>query len=208
MTFASISALPPSAVCRECGAEKPLGKMVVLRVRATGRVRVRPRCKDCQNARERGRREWKRDYLRRWRARHPDLDRQYAQAAQERNEARIRSQRLSSYRRDHAAYLIQGRLRKRGVPCPLAEARELSREYGPAYPLVCGLSPAGRREIERLRSQARRRGEPFRRRDVLRALWDREEYRLPLRLQSAVNKRNWRALDPLMRVPPEVPNAG
>lgn len=174
--------------------------MVVLRHRRTGRVLIRPRCKDCQNARERGRRrEWKRNYLRGWRARHPDLDRQYYQAAAERNAARLRQQRLSRFRRDHAAYLIQGRLRKRGIPCPLAEARELLREYGPAYPLVCGLNQAGRREAERLRSQARRRGAPFSRRGILRALWEREEFRMPRRLQRVVNKRNWRALDPLMR---------
>lgn len=208
MTFASAAALPPSAICRQCGAEKPLAQMVVLRQRGTGRLRVRPRCKDCHNARERGhRREWKRNYLRGWRALHPDLDRQYYQAAAERNEARLRQQRLSRFRRDHAAYLIQGRLRKRGILCPLAEARELLREYGPAYPLVCGLNRAGRREAERLRSQARRRGRPFRRRDILRALWEREEFRVPRRLQRVVNKRNWRALDPIMRVPMEAQRA-
>lgn len=158
MTFSSLAELPATYPCRLCGAEKPIGEMVLVRIRRTKEWKLRPRCKACHNARERGhRREWKRRYLRRWRRRNPELTesywRQNYNPALNALRARLRFQDPEY----HHALLIQGRLRRRaGMKVSLAECRQLLRQFGPCYPTRFGLTPKGFRECERIRSRQRR----------------------------------------------------
>lgn len=70
--------LPPEYGCRVCGATKPIGEMVLVHRRRTRDFMLRPRCKLCHNAREKGhRREYKRKYLRRWRKENPEVNESY-----------------------------------------------------------------------------------------------------------------------------------
>jgi hypothetical protein len=64
---------------------------------------------------------------------------------------------------NHDALLVQGRLRRRlGMKVTLSEAKELVRKYGCCYPTVFGLTPAGRKECERIRSRTRYGKHPMR----------------------------------------------
>lgn len=189
-----VATLPATATCTKCGAAKPIIEIVCGRSRADGRFWIRHVCKLCYNARERLRRPWKREYLRRWRERNPDLNRLYYQAAAERNEVRLREQRLRRYRKDHAAYLVMSRLRTRGIIVPIAEARELVLQYGPAYPTFSGLSPEGRQVVERWRSRLRWRGLKMPRWRIVRKAWETPRYRLPVEQQPRMIRRNYRAI--------------
>jgi hypothetical protein len=157
VNYPSRAQLPQKATCRKCGEEKPLAQIVVVRL-STGVFYVRPRCKDCHNEFERGRRrEWKRAYLSRWRKRNADAERSYWDNDSNRERARLRAARLFSDPEYHCALLIQGRLRRRlGLRVPIAEAKELLHRFGPAYPTRHGLTASGLRECERIRSRTRR----------------------------------------------------
>lgn len=101
--------LPVEARCKTCGVTKPTDEMVVHYRRAEKAYYVRPRCKECHNAKERGhRREYKRDYLRKWRKRNRELCRTYHDNDAARESAKIRARRRSEAERQ--ALLIQGRL--------------------------------------------------------------------------------------------------
>lgn len=153
---ARVSDLPSAALCLMCGETKPRAQMIVVHERKQGQYRLRPRCKDCHNERERGhRREWKRRYLKKWRARNAALTKSYWDNAEEREKARV-----NSYRRfveNHEALLIQGRLRRRGFPTSIAEAKDLLQRFGRCYPSRYGLTEEGLREAERIRKQRRRK---------------------------------------------------
>lgn len=161
----TIAGLPQSYGCRACRKEKPVAEMMVVFVRRAGHFRLRPRCKDCHNARERGhRREWKRNYLRRWRAYNSELNTTYwrqrigPRGSAER--ARHNAAKYAHFQRNHHAILIQSRLRRRlGQRVSLDEARALLRQFGPAYPTPQGLTPKGKKEYERIRGALRRIGQ-------------------------------------------------
>ncbi len=183
MRFASFAELPVSARCNKCGVTKPLAQMMVARSRRDSTINVRPRCKACQSEFERGhRREWKRAYCRRWREQHPGAWRDKQDRARNtRNMKRWRTKHLAAYR-------MQARMRKRGWHLDWRSAGELLRDYGPAYPLASGLNAAGRREMERLRAQARRRGTPLHNWQLAMQAWERKEFRLPKAQQPQCNE--------------------
>lgn len=147
--------LPAEIHCDDCNTDKPLGAMVVFRDRKREVFCVRSRCKECNNARERGhRREYKRDYLRRWRSRNPELWRSYYKDDPDLNEKR--RVRAAEYRERHGdAVNIQGRMRRHGMPVNIAEAHELLKQYGRCYPSRSGLTKKGLKECERIRSRLR-----------------------------------------------------
>lgn len=158
MMYATIADLPAAARCKLCAVEKPLAEMIVVLDRRGGGYRVRPRCKACHNARERGhRREWKRAYCQRWRKRHADWVRGYWHTPETRERQKLRArERVAKH---HDALLIQGRLRRQlGQHVTLAEATKLLALYGCCYPTPAGLSDWGRREAERIRSRMRASG--------------------------------------------------
>jgi len=134
--------------------------MIVVRLRKRKKVMLRPRCKDCNNKRERGhRREWKRSYLRRWRKWHADLNRSYWTQRNSERRLEINASALRRFQKNHHAILIQGRLRRRlDMHVSLVEAKALLKEYGPCYPTRYGLTPFGVRECERIRSNMCRLG--------------------------------------------------
>ena len=154
MDYASIAELPETATCLKCGETKPIVKMIVIRMRGTGAIRVQSRCKDCNNRHERGhRREWKTAYLRKWRAVNKDLNESYWRGRSLEHQAEIARRH---FRKNHAALLIQGRLRRRlGMSLPLEEARKLLRRFGPCYPTRFGLTAKGLKEAERIRGRLR-----------------------------------------------------
>src|SRR5439155_5092911 len=154
MRFASLTELPAEYRCRLCRAVKPIAAMMVVRVKREKKILLRPRCKDCHNARERGhRREWKTAYLRRWRKYNDELNRSYWKKRSDEEWARA-AERFRS--RNHLALLIQGRLRRRiGMHVTVAEARRLLKTFGPCYPTRYGLTAKGLREFERIRSNMR-----------------------------------------------------
>ena len=158
MRVTDLKQLPAEYGCKVCGLTKPLAEMCLVHTKRDGAYRLRPRCKDCHNARERGhRREYKRAYLRRWRKDNANINRSYWQGRDDvREKARVNARR--SFERNHDALLIQGRMRRRGYPVSLDEARELLRQYGPCYPTSFGLTERGKREAERIRSALRRQG--------------------------------------------------
>jgi hypothetical protein len=160
MRFASFSQLPATHTCKTCGAEKPIEQIVVIHMRKSGDYLVRALCKECQNARERGhRREWKRNYLRRWRKYNAELNESYWRDANARDRETINARARLRVAKHHHALLIQGRLRRRlGMHVTLAEAKKLLRRFGPCYPTQSGLSPKGVRAVERIRSRMRNRG--------------------------------------------------
>jgi hypothetical protein len=149
-----LSELPAEYECVICGASKPVGDMLVVRLRTRKKFLLRPRCKKCNNERERGhRREWKRKYLRRWRRDNAALNESYWRGRDRLVQNAIS---YSHFRRNHDAILIQGRLRRQlGAKVTLAEARELLRKHGCCYPTRYGLTPKGLRECERIRSRLR-----------------------------------------------------
>lgn len=147
--------LPETYRCRLCGAEKPILEMVL--VRTQGLFLLRPRCKACNNTRERGhRRDYKRNYLRRWRKLNPEVNESYWREAAQRNRALTNTRAHDRFSRDHAAILIQGRLRRRlGMSISIEEARKLANKFGCCYPTRFGLTLGGLRECERIRSRMR-----------------------------------------------------
>jgi hypothetical protein len=155
--------LPAEYGCRQCGATKPIKKMVLVRRRKTRDYLLRPRCKDCHNENEKGhRREYKTKYLRRWRENNAEVNESYWRG---RDRAASNATSYKHFTKNHAAILIQGRLHRAGVQVSLREARSLLRQYGRCYPTSFGLTEKGKRECERIRSrfrnaryQARKRG--------------------------------------------------
>lgn len=154
--------LPESRVCNICGVEKPWAECVVIYRKAEKRYYCRPRCKECHNASERGnRREWKRAYLQAWRKKNAALDASYRDTPAYREAARKRA--AAKFVKDHDALLIQGRMNRRDEGITIAEARELCARFGRCYPTPSGLTDAGKREVERIRSSIRRRFDKRRR---------------------------------------------
>ncbi len=131
--------------------------MVIQHRPKLGYYYFRPLCKECNNARERGhRREYKRNYLRRWRRENAELDRSYWKD----NPAHKEASRIGAYRRfnkNHDALLIQGRMNRRGHGITLAEAKDLLEQYGRCYPSRIGLTRAGLKRCEAVRSRLRHR---------------------------------------------------
>jgi hypothetical protein len=159
MRFKALADLPQTHLCRACKETKPISEMIVIHERKTGKYLLRARCKDCQNEQERGhRRQWKRDYLRRWRKRNARLNESYwrQRSALKREEISGRARRR--YEDNRHAILIQGRLRRHGEKVSLAEAMVLLKKYGPCYPQRPGLTPEGLQECERIRGTYRRHG--------------------------------------------------
>ena len=143
--------LPEEYGCRQCGSTKPIQEMVLVHRKSTQDFLLRPRCKKCHNQKEKGhRREYKRNYLRRWREDNAEVNESYW-----RNRDRAVSNAVSykHFTKNHAAILIQGRLHRAGIQVNLAEARSLLRKYGRCYPTSFGLTERGRRECERIRSR-------------------------------------------------------
>lgn len=149
--YKSISDLPPEASCRQCRATKPIGEMMVAYLKKEKLFRVRPRCKQCHNEREKGhRRDYKRRYLQNWRKKNSEVNKSYRA-----NREYYRNRARKFYQNNRAALLIQIRLRYRGRYHTLEECRSLLKKFGPFYPLLKGLSKKGRREAERIRSRMR-----------------------------------------------------
>jgi hypothetical protein len=162
MKFQSLAELPAVHRCRKCGKDKPVAEMVVVHLRRSHLFYVRPRCKDCHNRRERGhRREWKTKYLRRWRARNPELNESYWRQRNADNRKALNASAYRRFQKHHAAILIQGRMGRRGFSIRLAEAKDLCRTYGPCYPTRFGLTPGGLKECERIRSRMRYQAKPL-----------------------------------------------
>jgi hypothetical protein len=157
MKVEKLDQLPPEYGCKLCGLTKPLAEMIVVHVRREQSYRLRPRCKACHNERERGhRREWKREYLKRWRRGNARLNRSYWDNEQARENNRIRAG--ERFREKHDAILIQGRLRRHGIAVSFKEAEALLAKFGRCYPTRYGLTQEGLRECERIRSAMRRIG--------------------------------------------------
>lgn len=156
MIVSQLSDLPAEYTCKLCGETKPTVEMCV--VRTHGGLRLRPRCKKCHNERERGhRREYKRNYLRRWRRRNKALtDSYWKDNDQIRERSRIRAR--AYVEKNHDVIAIRRRLSRRGISVTMGEAHELLATYGRCYPTRYGLTPEGLRECERIRSSQRRRG--------------------------------------------------
>jgi hypothetical protein len=160
MIVASLSELPQVYLCRACGETKPIEQIIVVRLRKKRLILVRARCKECYNARERGhRRPWKRNYLRKWREEHAELNRSYHITRYWRDPERFRAQVRDRVRKHHWELLVQKRFWYRGVSISLQDAAELIAKYGRCYPTPLGLTPDGRRECERIRSRMRYHGE-------------------------------------------------
>jgi hypothetical protein len=161
-----IKDLPAERICNRCDTSKPRVEMVVQhRTDNGGFFYMRPICKSCHNARERGhRREYKKQYLDNWRKRNAGLDKSYRQTDHYRQKAAERSYRY--FKANHAAILIKKRLAYREIPVTLAEAKELLERFGPCYPTRQGLTKAGLRECERIRSRLRVRNVDRRRRQT------------------------------------------
>lgn len=160
MVVEHLSELPAEHECLICGDVKPVGEMVVVRLKKQKKILLRPRCKKCHNERERGhRREYKRNYLRRWRRWNHELNESYWRQRNAEKRVEINARCYKRFRRHHAAILIQGRLRRRlGMKVSIAEARRLAKTYGVCYPTRFGLTPFGLAECERIRSNMRRIG--------------------------------------------------
>jgi len=159
MIVAKLSDLPSEYTCNLCGRTKPVNEMVVVRRRDVGGFHLRQRCKECHNARERGhRREYKRKYLQRWRAKNADVDKSYWNNPESREKARVRAAGKFKDQTYHEALLIQGRLNRRDMEVSISEAKELLQTYGRCYPSRFGLTPEGLKECERIRSRMRQRG--------------------------------------------------
>jgi hypothetical protein len=141
--------LPAEVYCTKCRETKPLDKEKLFCVKRI--------CKACQNARERGhRREYKRDYLRRWRSRNPELAKSYYQNDPDFAEQARR--RAAKYNKRHGdAARIQGRMRRRGMPVSIVEAQQLLKQFGRCYPSRFGLTTKGLKECERIRARLRMR---------------------------------------------------
>lgn len=165
MKAALLKDLPAEKMCNRCTSTKPLEEMVVQHRKSLGYYYVRPICKACHNAKERGhRREYKARYLAQWRKRNASLVKSYWDNDAYRENAARRADKR--FRANHAALLIQGRLHRRGMTVTLAEAQELLERFGPCYPTRFGLTEAGLRECERIRGRLRNRNVERRRRQT------------------------------------------
>jgi hypothetical protein len=159
MRAKSLQELPANYGCNVCGEEKPVAEMMLAR---TGNLfRLRPRCKACNNAAERGhRREYKTKYLRRWRKWNPELNESYWRQSAKEKRVETNARCYNRFVSNHAAILIQGRLRRRlGMKVSIAECRRLAKKFGCCYPSQFGLTPDGLKECERIRSRMRAVGE-------------------------------------------------
>lgn len=157
MKVKNISDLPAVYLCRLCESEKPIVEMMVVHHRKENIYRLRPRCKKCHNDRERGnRRDYKTKYQQKWRKNNESLNRSYwKNNPVVKEQARINAANRTKKVGD--ALLIQGRMRRRGMPVGIEEARELLAKFGRCYPSPQGLTKAGLRECERIRSRLRLR---------------------------------------------------
>lgn len=158
--------LPTSRTCNRCDIDKPREEMIVQhRNDKGGYFYMRPICKDCYNAKERGhRREYKRKYLENWRKKNRALDKSYRQTDHYREKAAKRS--YTYFKANHAAILIKKRLAFRDIHVTLDEAKEMLEQFGPCYPTPQGLTKKGLRECERIRSRLRVRNVDRRRRQT------------------------------------------
>jgi hypothetical protein len=130
--------------------------MIVARLKRQKVYYLKPLCKECHNARERGhRREYKTKYLRAWRARNVKLTESYWREDPDRK-AKTRINAARHFQNNHTPILIQGRLRRKGIRVSLKEAEELFKKFGRCYPTRAGLTAKGLRECERIRSTLRR----------------------------------------------------
>lgn len=157
--------LPAERTCNRCGETKPRAEMIVQHRREKGSTYYyfRPLCKECNNAKERGhRREYKRNYLRRWRRENAAVDRSYWDNDHAREAAKLRAQRFTQEHRE--ALAIQRRMLTHGVQISIEEARELLAKYGRCYPTRFGLTRKGLLECEKMRNRLRNRGVDRRRR--------------------------------------------
>ena len=160
---ATREALPHQYGCNICGKIKPLDEMVVVFSRRDKEYRLRPRCKECHNERERGhRREWKREYLKRWRTRNAEKVKSYWKDKPDYKERARRSSNLY-VERHKDALAIRRRLKGKGVEVSVAAAEELLKKFGPAYPTRFGLTTEGQRRCERIRHTQRIAGREGRR---------------------------------------------
>lgn len=153
--------LPDQHTCNVCNQTKPVDEMIVIYNRKEKVYYLRPRCKDCHNKKERGhRREWKRNYLRAWRKRNRQVNESYwKDNADVREQGRLNAARRLANPEYHEAVLIQGRLRRQlKLRITIVEAKELLAQFGRCYPSRFGLTEAGLRECERIRSTMRRNG--------------------------------------------------
>lgn len=151
--------LPSERTCNTCGETKPRDEMIIQFRRTDGKpyYYFRPKCKACHNAHEQGhRRDYKRKYLQNWRRNNAKLNESYwKDNDQVREAARVRAQNFSQEHKD--AIAIQRRLRNRGEFVTIEEARELLAKYGRCYPTRFGLTKAGQRRCEQIRSRLRNR---------------------------------------------------
>lgn len=148
--------LPAIGHCNKCDQDKPLAEMCVFRRASEGTYCLRPRCKECAYAYNRTLQGWRRDYLRQWRRRNAALNRSYWDNPEAKEKSSQNNRKFRAANRE--ANLIQNRLRRRGMPCSLDEARKYLAKYGPNYPTIHGLTDWGKREVERVRSACRRQG--------------------------------------------------
>jgi hypothetical protein len=153
--------LPTVYKCRICSTEKEIEEMILIHRKKTNDYMLRPRCKACHNKSERGhRREYKTNYLRKWRTNNSGLNESYWRTSTQTNRDEIADQARARFNKDHYAILIQGRINRRtektGMHITIDEARALLRKYGRCYPTRFGLTPKGLKECERIRSGMRR----------------------------------------------------
>lgn len=159
MKVANPKLFPAEYKCNACGLTKPVAEMISVRLRREKLYYLRPRCKACHNAKERGhRREWKRKYLQRWRKQNAALNESYWRNDRVKEQCRVNAARRLSDQQYHDAILIQGRMNRRGMGISIKEAQGLLRRFGPCYPTRFGLTPKGLKECERIRAALRRRG--------------------------------------------------
>ncbi|MCD9188272.1 MAG: hypothetical protein LUM44_17785 [Pyrinomonadaceae bacterium] len=157
MHFKFAAELPENGNCNICGNTKPLCEIVVVFRRKEKRYYVRPRCKECHNAKERGnRREYKSNYLKNWRKNNASANKSYWQNDETRERARVNA--LKRFNEKHEAILIQGRFARRGMNITINEAEEYLLGFGRCYPTRFGLTKDGLKECERIRATKRRRG--------------------------------------------------
>lgn len=152
--------LPVERECNRCGLTKPRSEMIIQHRRekdGSTYYYFRPLCKACNNVAERGhRRDYKRKYLQNWRRQNAALNESYWKDNDATREAaKLRARDFSQEQKD--AIAIQRRLRKRGEFVTIAEARELLTKFGRCYPTRFGLSKAGLKRCEQIRSRLRQR---------------------------------------------------
>jgi hypothetical protein len=174
MKYESLKDIPSESFCSTCKVTKPIAEMLVIRMKKENHYIVRPNCKSCHNANERGkRREYKTQYLRKWRAKNKKLNRSYwdnavvkeyaAIAYKKRKETpefqqRRAAQSAERFARDSLIKAIQRRFFNEFIEISFEEAAEYLDQFGCYYPSRQGLTNMGLKECERIRSTMRRRG--------------------------------------------------